>query len=327
MQERPLTLDDVEALTALRNAVQRADRLPMLMPAEDVTHELTEEGVDLARDSVGVWDRDELIAWAIVMPKPTPSPQAHFVTLQLEVDPAHRRRGVGGRLLADMTERGRERLTRLDPDGPPRVLRAFTHEHQDPGERMARDRGWVIGRYYEELTCTLEDRPTIRPRPHDVSIARWDTDRDEDARRVKNLAFADHWGSNPSSAVEWRRFLDNSHTRHDLSVHATDADGELIGIVLTSVFPEDWPQIGRREAWIDLIATARAARGRGVAGAMVDEVLRLVAADELGLTHASLGVDTANPTGAYGLYARLGFSRTARTTMWMRSPLGDPLPT
>ena len=30
---------------------------------------------------------------------------------------------------------------------------------------------------------------------------------------------------------------------------------------------------------------------------------------EDGLDHAALGVDTDNPTGAYGLYQRLGFAQ------------------
>ncbi|NCU81693.1 MAG: GNAT family N-acetyltransferase, partial [Acidimicrobiia bacterium] len=40
----------------------------------------------------------------------------------------------------------------------------------------------------------------------------------------------------------------------------------------------------------------------------------------LGLTHAALSVDTQNPTGAHGLYTKLGFKFFRGTTTFERKP-------
>ncbi len=54
---------------------------------------------------------------------------------------------------------------------------------------------------------------------------------------------------------------------------------------------------------------------------MIDRTLTASAAR--GLTHTTLGVDTANPTGAHALYTGLGFVRTARNVGWAKPVAAD----
>ncbi|MNC79370.1 Acetyltransferase (GNAT) family protein [compost metagenome] len=49
----------------------------------------------------------------------------------------------------------------------------------------------------------------------------------------------------------------------------------------------------------------RAWRGRGLAVALLTAAMRSFRAD--GIQYAELDVDTANPSGAHGLYADLGY--------------------
>ncbi|WP_338066367.1 GNAT family N-acetyltransferase [Euzebya rosea] len=63
-------------------------------------------------------------------------------------------------------------------------------------------------------------------------------------------------------------------------------------------------------------STSSRRRGRGIAKAMIDRTLTASAAR--GLSHTTLGVDTADPTGAHALYTGLGFVRTARNVGWAK---------
>jgi mycothiol synthase len=77
-----------------------------------------------------------------------------------------------------------------------------------------------------------------------------------------------------------------------------------------TVSPEDNARTGRQEANIREVGVLRGWRKRGVASALIAQCLRLMHA--AGLEYAGLGVDTANPTGALGLYEKLGFVPTRR---------------
>jgi ribosomal protein S18 acetylase RimI-like enzyme len=54
------------------------------------------------------------------------------------------------------------------------------------------------------------------------------------------------------------------------------------------------------------LGTLRSHRKRGIASALVHTACHVFRGE--GFTHAALGVDSENPTGAYHLYQRLGFT-------------------
>jgi len=66
------------------------------------------------------------------------------------------------------------------------------------------------------------------------------------------------------------------------------------------------------DAWIDNLGTLPQWRGKGVGSALIAASLHAFAA--AGLTHASIGVDSENPSGAAQLYRALGF-RTNRSSI------------
>jgi len=73
---------------------------------------------------------------------------------------------------------------------------------------------------------------------------------------------------------------------------------------------------GRRRAWTEDISTRREWRGKGVASALIASSLRQLAS--LGFDEAVLGVDLDNPTGALGVYERLGYQVVLRVTEYGR---------
>ena len=92
-----------------------------------------------------------------------------------------------------------------------------------------------------------------------------------------------------------------------------DLDADLIAAALQSgrpqcaVYPHDAADRGYTEGWIEQIGTKRAHRGNGLAAALIRAAMRAFASD--GIEYATLEVDTENPTGAHGIYTRLGFER------------------
>jgi len=61
----------------------------------------------------------------------------------------------------------------------------------------------------------------------------------------------------------------------------------------------------------------------GVASALMCQSMRAMKAD--GLDYATLGVDTQNPTGALGLYERLGFVAVKRMINFEKPIGGSPV--
>lgn len=88
------------------------------------------------------------------------------------------------------------------------------------------------------------------------------------------------------------------------------ARDEVVGYALNGQYPDDEALLGRRDGWINSLGVVRPWRHRGIASALVVTSLHSFAAAEL--THAALGVDSDNPTGAAGLYRKLGFTPMLR---------------
>jgi mycothiol synthase len=164
--------------------------------------------------------------------------------------------------------------------------------------------GFTSVRWFEELLRPLGDLPERR-NVDGVRIVAWPDDRDDEIRGVKNIAFADHWGSTPTSEHHWQKMVRGFGGRPDLSLVALDAAGAVVAHCLCKRYPADDELLGRRDGWIDNLGTLPGWRGRGIASALVIDALHRFAAD--GLTHASIGVDADSPTGAAGLYRSLGF--------------------
>jgi ribosomal protein S18 acetylase RimI-like enzyme len=167
-------------------------------------------------------------------------------------------------------------------------------------------------RYFQEMIRAL-DEPLPIAIPDGVEIIPWDRSLDEPARQTQNEAFADHWSPVPQSEEVFRHRLDSHISRVDLSYLAL-VDGEVIGLCRNGAFPEDETVTGRRDGWVHSLGVRRPWRGRGVASALI--AMSCNAFLEAGFTHSMIGVDSENPTGAAGLYKRLGYETLYQTIAW-----------
>jgi ribosomal protein S18 acetylase RimI-like enzyme len=127
---------------------------------------------------------------------------------------------------------------------------------------------------------------------------------------VRNESFADHWGSTPTDPEAWEHALATAGNRLDLSFLALDGD-RVVGVCRNGHFPDDEAVTGRRDGWILQVGVVRSHRKRGIASALI--AASHAAFRDAGMTHAALGVDSENPTGAYQLYERLGYRPMRRS--------------
>jgi ribosomal protein S18 acetylase RimI-like enzyme len=156
------------------------------------------------------------------------------------------------------------------------------------------------------VEAALPEGLDIRPIDRSLARAVWDADIE---------AFADHWGGFDHSEANLQRWLSSPATDLSLWVIAFDG-GEIAGGVINSIDADQNAALGVRRGWLNSVFTRRAWRRRGLATALVARSLARLR--ERGMTSAALGVDADNPSGALGLYERLGFAVDQRAIAWRK---------
>ncbi|MEO6125588.1 MAG: GNAT family N-acetyltransferase, partial [Ilumatobacteraceae bacterium] len=290
-------------ITALINTSEAFDGVPRILEADELREELEAPEVDLASDSrLAIIAEGDLVGWIHVRHSPTGEVQEKAF-IDGTVLPARRGQGIGRTLMEWAVPTARARLEAIDNDLP-KFIRLYAYEQIEDLQRLVARFGFTPVRWFEELLMPLDVRPAPTT-PAGIDIVAWPAGGQEEARQVKNIAFADHWGSTPSSAADWDQRVNGFGGRPDLSFVALDADGVMVGICLSGCFPADEALTGRRDAWVDTLATLSEWRGKGVASALISHSLAAFAAADF--THSAIGVDSSSPTGASRLYRSLGY--------------------
>lgn len=300
--------DDAELVAALEERMSMRDHPTWSQSLEEVQEEFARSWVDPQRDGMLALDPDgHALAWGLVVAPPEPESLVR-VFLFGGVDPAHRGRGIGRRMLAWQHDRAREILATSDHALPAWVL-SYAADRAPEHGRLLQHAGFEVARYFTTLECDLSSSVTSAALPEGVRVVPFDVALSERVRAAKNESFADHWGSQPSTREGWESMQSLPSFRPELSRIALVGD-DVVGFVVTEVNEDDWKRHGVRSGYIGLVGTVREWRGRGLASALLTEVLQAYRA--VGFERAVLDVDTENPTGALGVYTRLGFTPTAR---------------
>ncbi len=234
-------------------------------------------------------------------------------------DPAVRGQGIGGAAFGWAAARADEILS-----AQPAHLARYAETWADAGRADAialfEAHGFAPVRWYLEMRRFLAE---ALPDPVATAPCRLEAYPLEAAeaaverlRVAHNEAFADHWGSEPILPEDWaRNFIGDPFFRPDLSLVALDGD-EIVGYSLNYVAESDWPATGVREGWVGQLGVRRAWRRRGLATALLIRSMEVFRA--AGLEAATLGVDAENPSGAVGIYERVGFRPIRRSARFRR---------
>lgn len=314
---RTLQREDVPALHRMLVAADEVDGRLGVPPPDDLAQQLDDPWCDAAADSLlALAPGGDIAAVARVFADPQPDPETERrAYLEGTVHPAHRGRGLGTVILNWMQDRGRARLAAM-PGDRPRILRAGCSE--TAGDRVAlfEGHGFRRVRYFYRMRRDLRE-PIPEPQlPAGLVLQSYRPELDEGMRVAFNEAFRDHWDFQPATEADWRMFFTGQATfRPELNSVATSGD-EVVGTGVCTVNADQNARQGFTEGWISALAVRRPWRKHGVASAMLCEAMRRFRA--AGLDYAALGVDTENPSGALGIYARLGFVSFQRVIVFAK---------
>jgi mycothiol synthase len=312
---RPLNRDDAQASADLLAAIEAVDRTGENYTAEDTLQELIDPYADLERASLAAFDGDVMVGYMKARYKPV-AEDVHRIFIDGGVHPGYRRRGIGTALLTAGVTAAKDLHERHHP-GLKLVLDVQKAEHTAGAAELLGAQGFTPFRYYQHMEHPLGAAIRDAPIPAGLRIEPWSDRNDEEFRMIRNESFQFHWGSAPMPPDAWKNKITNHTFRPDVSFLARDeATGAAAGMLVTMYWEADTAATGIRDAHFMLIGTLQPYRKRGVASALIAHALR--AAADRGYDRASLRVDSANASGAFGLYEKAGFTSRLRFIRWAR---------
>jgi len=316
---RAARLSDMERIAGLLTTVFAHDGIPIVQTAVELEEEFVAPSCTIENDVKVVELEGKLIGVTYTYFLPSESKEERCYIFG-GVLPEFRQHGVGTALMTWAIPHGKS-LLQSTGRTLPKYLRANVSQQNESAARLCAKFGMKPARFEEDMIRDLTNLPEADMNQKYV-IAPWDLARNEEARNVKNLAFQDHWGSTPTSSEHWLQMVNGSTARLDHSFFAVNQQQEIVGLLLTHRFESDDELLGKRIGWIDKLATLAEHRKQSIAKNLITHAWHSYAKD--GFTHAALTVDTENPTGAYGLYASLGFELYRGTVTFERQV--DPVP-
>jgi mycothiol synthase len=312
---RPLALDDVAAYVRLQEDVRVADAGSEVTTADVARHELADPNCPIATNTLVLALPDGSLAASIMVNARLAGIESRRVFLWGATHPDHRGRGIGTAILAWGVARADEILA-----GEPAELLRLVETVKEAGlvEAVALHEaaGFRPARWYFDMRRDLREPLPPMPDLGGLRLVAYEVPMGQPLLAIHNEAFRDHWGSEPLTPETWNHeFVGDPVFRGDLSFVVLDGE-EIAAYTVNYVSESDWDVVGVREGWVGQLGVRRPWRRRGVATALL--VRSMEAFRAAGLEAATLGVDAENPTGALGVYERVGFRPIRRSVRLQR---------
>lgn len=304
---RAAVLDDAAALANLANIIETSAGGVAYSTEAEYRALLSGWLVDIEVNSrVLTTPGGEIVAVGLVAVPPPGGPR---VDLSGGVHPKWTGLGIGRDLLGWQIKRAGELYKELAPEVE-WILEDGALVGHEAAERLLTRYGFEVARYFMDMHADLaaiESRPSEAP--DGLRVTTYTPELKERLYEAHMEAFSDHWGFQRRLPEKWEQLtVLNEAFRPELSRVVFDGD-ELAAYVLGY---DGQPG----ELYIGQVGTRRSWRRRGLASLMLADVM--VAAREAGLTDARLGVDSDSPTGAVGVYERVGFATGTRFAAYRR---------
>jgi mycothiol synthase len=282
LTQRPLRLDDAEAVFAVMVAQEQQDLDEVMIELADIVGDWSRPSFDVAASTVGVFEDDRLVAYGEIGPHGRCDAAVH---------PDLRGRGIGTAIARWMQELGRSSgLTEIGMPVP----------RGSAGDRLLEALGYRVR--WESWGLELPAGVSIPDRPLPEGYA----------LRVADPAdYEQCWTVTEDAFLEWSERVREPYDEWIAGM--TGRPGFEPWHLRVVVDPADdvvsfcWLQIGEESAFIARLATKREERGRGLAQALLVDAFAV--AREHGATRSELSTDSR--TGALGLYEKVGMVVTS----------------
>jgi mycothiol synthase len=295
--------------------METVDRQDEHASVEETLEGFSDPGCDLPRGSIAAYDGGTMAGYGMLTARMAADP-VHEMYVSGGVHPAYRRRGLGGRVL-QWAEQAAPALHQERFGGQPLSLAGYTQASNARAVALYAAHGYTQARWFRGMRRDLSLPLPQAGVPDGIEIAGFTDARSPDAMLVRNESFRDHWGSTEYTEEGWRHAAGQQAFRPEFSFLAYGG-GQPLGLVIGLEYAADTEASGRRDLDIPIVAVRRAGRKRGIASALLSRAM--AEARAAGFGTASLGVDADSPSGAVGLYERLGFTATG-TWISQRKPL------
>ncbi|UQZ33400.1 GNAT family N-acetyltransferase [Paenibacillus sp. PK3_47] len=227
--------------------------------------------------------------------------------------PEARGGGVGSALIAAIEARA---ASLQKESGISKRLQSMIPTLCEDAVRLLETRGFSAVRYFKRLEIRLAAAPAAVAAPEGITIAPFVKGRDEQAVYDAYVeSFADHWDFTAPSFEKWAEKTLLPTFDEKWWLIARDPEGAAAGFALCRM-REDL-------LFIEQIGVRRAFRGRGIALALLKNVFN--ASYCSGQPHLSLGVDAANPSGAYRLYEKAGMTPAYEISIYEKAVSGESI--
>lgn len=315
IQWRRATARDADAILECARDMDAADHPHFVTTRDQIVGELELSYVNLHEDSLVAVDRSgTLVAYGFTVLNPCRITLIQSL-LHGGVRPVARGRGIGRDLLAWHESRALQQFAALTETAPGWLM-IEADERAVSKVRLAKRCGFHAARYFLEMNRDLS-KPIAEREVHGYTFVPFDESYVEAVRLARNDAFRDHWGSQWMDEEVWSDFVNRKVFRPELSSLALDPSGEVAGFVLAEVREDNFATQGYSSAYIGYVGVPRAYRRQGIAPALLTHTMTQIAAT--GLEMAVLDVDSANPTGALGLYTDMGFTEAHRSLTLLKT--------
>jgi mycothiol synthase len=296
---RRITENDIEALAQLVGVIEAADEGLIRLTAE-IRAELETAAAELGQAGwLAQIESGQVVGYNYVE-----RVELNF-WLRGAVHPAWRGQGIGYQLIehcwADMQQWA-------PTSAESAWVNAWAYEHDWQRRRLLARFGLQPHHIYRELEIPATHVEAIPAPPPGVIIRPWDNSYCEAAASLRNRAFAQSWGYQPTTPAALRRRFETARYESPFSFTAwrqTGGGEELVGLIHACL---GWTRQLRQanEGEIVWVAVAEVARGQGIGQALMLTAMKALA--EAGVETISVSADNYADQPAIGLYTKLGFT-------------------
>ena len=222
--------------------------------------------------------------------------------------PAWRRKGIGGAMLRHNEKRVRE-IGRQHPAEAVKKLQVWASDSETSALALYERFGYQPVRYGFEMVRPLDRPVEVTPMPEGLELRPVKPEHYRLLWEADQEAFRDHWGFVPGTEEDYRRWQEEPTFNPELWKVAFDGE-QVAGMVLNFLNEAENKEYNRQRGYTENIAVRRPWRKRGLARSLLTQSLKMF--QDMGMAHATLGVDAENPNGALRLYQSVGFEEVKR---------------